>query len=229
MPLKRPDMNSVSQPALTPQVIFNPIRALPKNLFLYFLIGATALGGVLTRNFNETVGAFFLALFAGGFAWFFLLEIRLRYLRMKVNMQQLGTRYLRDFIGAEPRYIDTEAFQAGFAMTASGIAYHDKNIYAMQRGKAVKIPLRLVRSWQTTVKGYEQLHVAGGGITTGTITAHTQANLANKTARNAARRASGLFLEVADINYPSWQFCTTNTKVLQRWHEILTQASEGKI
>ena len=56
-----------------------------------------------------------------------------------------------------------------------------------------------------------------------------QVDAANNDDRRNAQMASGLTLETADIERPTWRVQTTGEALLTKWHEILTQMSEGRL
>lgn len=76
-----------------------------------------------------------------------------------------------------------------------------------------------IRSWRTNVQ--KPGRFVGGGL---------QGGAANALERSDAYRASGLFLEVRDIDFPEWQIVFSHKTMhqdLNRWAEIMRQTVDG--
>lgn len=133
------------------------------------------------------------------------------------------------FIGRPVKYINTIlAGNDGFDICGSGLAYENGVVYIMEKGLAAKIPWADIRNWSWSIDGYDTTTVYGGSLSNN-IAGNLQAAMENQNCQAAAVRASGFFIEVADIDYPRWQYQTVDQKVLTRWMEIFKQANEGKI
>lgn len=82
-----------------------------------------------------------------------------------------------------------------------------------------KYPVGKIRSirkhWETAVEV-----VGGSGMT------NLGVNMRNS---KKAKEASGIFISVADIDYPTWQLKFQNEKELDRVYEIFTQFMDGEL
>ncbi len=88
--------------------------------------------------------------------------------------------------------------------------------------RIAEIPLSLVREFSWEIPGYDR-------IVTTSMTAAVAFSFANAAAKSEAEQGSGLFVALADIEVPQWQFNSTNEGLLRKWHEILTQVSERRV
>ncbi len=130
-----------------------------------------------------------------------------------------------EFVGESPEHIDTSCAltrdKKGFVGT--GIAIKDDSIYFLDRGEIAKIPSRLIREWHLTIPGYTLIETRGGNAGDGVKDLEH-----NTTSFREAYDQSGLFVRVADVSKPVWQFTSRDKQVLDRWCEILTQVNERR-
>jgi hypothetical protein len=128
----------------------------------------------------------------------------------------------RAFIGHMPKHFDLGTTNVtGKGITGTGVAYADGTVYMLDQGVGAKIPLADIRVWRWEIPGHDR--VIGYGSERVAAALHTAA------AEAKARSNSGLFVSVKDVEHPEWHFRCDDKAVLDRWHEILTQASEGKL
>ena len=108
-------------------------------------------------------------------------------------------------------------------LAGSAIAWDGEALYIMDRGEAARIPLPLVREWRWEVTGAETLQ------TFGRVGAGMKLDVmeANMNASAAAYGTSGMFVTVADVGKPVWQFSTMEKGVLERWSEVLRQVTDA--
>ncbi|WP_315836140.1 hypothetical protein [Bradyrhizobium prioriisuperbiae] len=124
------------------------------------------------------------------------------------------------FIGGEPYYMDLDTYGKKGGTYADAVAIDAHNLYVLHEDNAVEIPWSMVRSWTIQAPGADR--VVGVGMTAAMTAASHNIEAAAK-----AHEASGLFVFVADVNHPKWQFRTADTTILRKWNEILTQRNEG--
>ncbi|MGO4523494.1 hypothetical protein AB4097_01385 [Microvirga sp. 2MCAF35] len=106
----------------------------------------------------------------------------------------------------------------------SAIGIGEGFLLILEKGKIAAIPFDAIRDCWWELPGYEQHTVYGTGA--GAIAASFQANAANSVARAHAYKNSGFFFKVQSIDYPLWQFHTTDQRLLRQWEEIIQQAFE---
>lgn len=126
-------------------------------------------------------------------------------------------------IGHMPKYIDVSvspSSQSGM-LTATGVAYEGHVLYLMEDGVLATIPFEDIRDWRWEIPGYETIKIIRG-----TQADRQIAGIENREARAKAALKSGMFINVKDVGRPEWHFMCDDAKLLKRWHEILTQASE---
>lgn len=135
-----------------------------------------------------------------------------------------------EFIGAKPQYINTSLIEVpglNSSIVGNGIAYHQGCLYILDKGVAAQIPWDDIRSYSWHIEGYNKTEMYGGGIRD--MGTKMQVGMDNAFAAMKAERASGMFIEVADIDRPVWHFQTADKALLNRWMEIFNQIKEGKI
>lgn len=116
--------------------------------------------------------------------------------------------------GAKPHYID-------IADQFSAIAIGDDKLFVVDRGLLGIIPFEQVYEWESEVVTASKEVVYGIGPAA--MAAQFGAGNRNNAAARQAANASGLFINVRDVDFPVWQFKTSNAGLLRRWHEILRQ------
>lgn len=129
-----------------------------------------------------------------------------------------------DYIGPNHKNIEHIEFNAVFnenGATIDGIAIIGSTLYMVEKGVAVTIPWSAIRSWTWSIEGYSEVKIYGGQPGT-----NHSASMDNARAEAEARKASGIFITVADVGKPVWQFTTTDKTVCERWMEILRQVNE---
>jgi hypothetical protein len=145
--------------------------------------------------------------------------------RLMPQVSEQARAAFSGFIGYKPKHFDVGWTQANGkrGITGTGVAYADRMLYMLDSGVAAKIPLADIREWRWEIPGYDKV------IGYGDAGARTSAAFHTAIAKAAARANSGLFVSVKDVEHPEWHFRCSDKAVLDRWHEILTQASEGKL
>lgn len=155
----------------------------------------------------------------------FLLIMGYLLIRFKL-LEPTVTRNSREaflrFVGTEPQYMDFATYAKKGWVYADAVAIDATNLYVLQEGKAVEIAWSKVRGWTIEAPGADKI-VAVGMAAAMTAASH------NITAAAKAHEASGLFIFIADVNYPKLQVRTADTTILRKWNEILTQRSEGRL
>jgi hypothetical protein len=134
---------------------------------------------------------------------------------------------LISYIGREPRYIDTDTMASadGKSLVGTGMAWDGEHLYVLDAGEVARIALPAIRSWNWNIEAAAQTKLYGKR-NAGTDLAVAADNM--REAANA-RKQSGFFITVADIDKPLWKFTTRAEAVLRRWAEILTQINEGRL
>ena len=153
------------------------------------------------------------------------------YLNARKRTRQVGGAakdFLRDFIGAETRFMDADcgAYGANLgSVTGTGIAYADGRLYVLEEGTGAEIPWSQVRSWSWEIEGWET--VASGGD----HAPDTSMCLVPKAQkpRIIAHRASGFTIVTRDLKKIEWRFATIDKAVCAKWSEILRQMNEGEL
>jgi hypothetical protein len=108
-----------------------------------------------------------------------------------------------------------------------GIAYKDRVVHLMTRGKVYSVPYSQVRTWEWKIRTPETIEVHGVGMQA--TAAQASANDSNINAAVRAFMQSGFFIQIADENNPMLQFHSSDESVLRKWQEIFNQIDEGKI
>ena len=152
--------------------------------------------------------------------------------RIMKSIAPLAKKALIEFIGSEPRYLDargtiTRNWQPPMA-AATGMAWDGLHIYIVDDGEVAKVPWNAIRTWSWKIEGFGTSRLIGANGPAGAV-AQAQNNAINANASAAAKRESGFFIEVADVDRPVMQFRTDDEKVLRRWQEIMTQINEGTL
>ena len=163
------------------------------------------------------------------FLWAFGLRIFLNIRTAKKilnKMEPIWTSGFKQHTGVTDR-ISVEGYFEDNKALVDGIAYKDKVVHLMTRGKVFSIPFSLIRQWEWKIRTAETLEVHGAGIQA--TVAQASVNDSNVNAAVKAFMQSGFFIQIADENYPVLQFHSYDEAVLRKWHEIFTQISEGKI
>lgn len=158
------------------------------------------------------------------FAYFIMRNNRI--ISMSHEMRRQVGKDFEAFVGKPVLHVDYAAVGSrrhANAITGTGIAYDGEDLYLLDDGIAARVPWHAVRSWQTHIAGYEQTKLHGGGAAS-----QFTNSVDNQEARARAYQKSGLFIRVADIEMPEWQFMTMDEKILNKWAEILTQIEEGR-
>jgi hypothetical protein len=163
------------------------------------------------------------------FLWAFGLRIFLNiHTAKKVlkKMEPIWTSGFKQHTGVTDR-ISVEGFFEDNKALVDGIAYKDKVVHLMTRGKVFSIPFSHIRKWEWKIRTPETVEIHGAGLQA--TAAQASANDSNVNAAVKAFMQSGFFIQVADENNPVLQFHSYDEAVLRKWHEIFTQISEGKI
>lgn len=179
-------------------------------------------------------GVFGLVLASGFFVAFRQRQMVTSSNRIMRDLGPQARKAMLGFIGAEPKYLDARGVVTRDwnppKATGSGIAVHGGNLYIMDDGEIAKVPWSLVREWVWKVEGYSSPSVRIAGAPPGQAArAQMRTNATTMNASAAAKRDSELFLTVADVEKPQWQFRTDDGGVLRKWNEILTQMMEGRL
>ena len=138
------------------------------------------------------------------------------------KIQTKTRKALEDYIGQKPDYLNSSISRhEDNDITFSGTAIASLNdiIYIVDHGVVAKINWDDIRKWGWRTAAYEKF--SGVGLS-GTL----NANIANSNTKADAYVDSGFFIEVKDVDKPSWQFMCDDQNVLKRWNEILTQMDE---
>ena len=136
--------------------------------------------------------------------------------------------FLRDFVGAEPRFMDAACGPYGAnlgSVTGAGIAYADGRLYVLEEGTAAEIPWPQVRSWSYDIRGWETVE---GGADHDPVTPMCLVHKAQRP-RIVAHRASGFTIVTRDVGKNEWRFATIDKAVCTKWMEILRQMNEGEL
>jgi len=113
---------------------------------------------------------------------------------------------------------------ATMAGDSSGIAISPQHRLVLlrdTRGQEKQYPFDAIRGWKTNFQ--ESVRVQGAGTGMAGLSAIGAANAMNRDARRLNQKASGLFIELKDIDFPVWRVGFQSQEVQNRWHEILTQ------
>lgn len=134
---------------------------------------------------------------------------------------------LINFIGRNPKYLDVSFDVKPDGIGGSAIAYDQGYVYLMQRGIAAKVPWGKIRSWKWEVPGYSQIIDLGNPMSSESVVTGIRLNAKNQEAFAKAFKNSGFFVEISDIENPSWQFTSNDVNVLKKWFEIFNQLNEN--
>lgn len=109
-------------------------------------------------------------------------------------------------------------FRHAWLGTAIAVDPHARKVAMISRGVSKVYSFDDVRRYRWSIQrgGY----VPGGGF---------EAAMANRRNNGEKRRNTGMFLEMRDIDHPSWQILFHRESDLKRWFEILSQAFEGQL
>jgi hypothetical protein len=127
------------------------------------------------------------------------------------------------FVGATPDFVDTGVFRYDDGFRGTGIACRDGNVFLMQDGHAIEVPLNDVRDWSYAIHEPVLLASSRADIRTSTLLLHH--NLAS--AYDAARR-SGVTVRIDSVESPAWLFTTSDAATCERWMLILDRMQAGK-
>ena len=104
-----------------------------------------------------------------------------------------------------------------------GLNERDKTITLINRKNFKTYPFDDVRKWETISAK------SGKMVGVGSMTALIGAAEANSLAKHQARKSSGLFVTVRDIDDPVWHINIIDEREQARWMEILNQfINEGR-
>ena len=188
-------------------------------------VGVIVVCGVLVSTGKGPAMLLALALFCFTMFGFLVIHAWVGRMAQDSAVHQARQRFHK-FIGHDGVLWDVGPASADKGVTASGLAFDpaSKTTYVLDRGRAAEIPWSAIRRWRWVIEGYGTVMAItmNPGVSQG-VAAH------NMDSRAAAARASGFFIECADVDYPEWQFQCTDRAKLTRWHEIFTQANEGRL
>lgn len=113
-----------------------------------------------------------------------------------------------------------EGYAYAFHSGGTGIAISpDRRVLKLKKGRASKeYAFSDVRAWEGTLQSGGMAVHGGSGFTGATNVA--AANLGQTLAN---RRASGLFVQVRDIDNPEWRVAMLDKREQAKWMEILRQ------
>ena len=212
---------------LVRQVLLEPVPISIWGQAWVLLVPVFLLDLVLMMAFNGSVVLFtvlFVILFVlalGGGGFVILARRTERALSKEVIAKTKSA--LEAYAGLPLQAADYSVAVAGKrGLAGSAIAWDGKAIYVVDRGEVVRIPPPLVREWRWEITGSNRVQTFGS-VNTGT---QLQVQHANMDASAAAYATSGLFVTVADVGKPVWQFTSRNRADLERWHEVLHQLTE---
>jgi len=176
----------------------------------------------------QSRGAFFVSMMLFLFALFgsVIIHAFLSHWMATKAVRQARERF-RAFVGRDVPYFDIEGAKASpKGLTATAIAFDpaSKTTFMLDQGQAVEIPWSAVRRWRWHIDGHTTSYTASASP----VATHTT-QVANINSRAEARIGSGFFLEVADVDFPEWQYQSVDKRKLNRWHEIFTQVAEGRL
>ena len=148
----------------------------------------------------------------------------IRSLVLYISMKSEAEERIRAAIGRAPLRMEATASKLPDSprIGASGIAWDGDRLYIMEAGELATIPWSDVRSWTWRIPGYSKSVAYGGGLNTA-----AQVWNENASAQVEAAANSGFFVQVADLDRPTWHFQCSDRRVLERWYEILNQIKEG--
>lgn len=117
-----------------------------------------------------------------------------------------------------------------YCLDNTGIAFDlDNDKVLLLEGGVRKIyPRDEIRSAESSVEGAQEWYYSGGDLVHKAF-GKLNAALENRVERRKAFDQSGIFIQVADIQHPVWQIKFSDTKLLQRYAEILRQYFEGTL
>lgn len=149
--------------------------------------------------------------------------------RKTKRTKQEAERFLRDFIGREPQFIDCGTGGAGtnlMEITGTGIAYADGRLYVLDQGVAAEIPWSQVRSWNWNILGWTSDEGPEAHAPDSTPMVEITRN---SVGRITAHRNSGFTIVTKDIHKTDWRFTTIDSAVCKKWMEILRKMDEGAL
>ena len=182
-------------------------------VLLLFVIGGGLLSALVAKSRRRSaigfgiLGAIFGVIpFIG---WFFLLPMLLLTMKEGDDGSEISTAAKTFAKGAQYAY-------AGGG-TAIAVDTTRKIVRLKDGGWATKeYPFSEIREWRTNLSTGGQ--VLGYGLHAG-----SQAMGHNARVERENRKASGLFVQVRDIDHPEWRIDMPNEKSQRRWMEILRQ------
>jgi hypothetical protein len=143
------------------------------------------------------------------------------------QMEEQGRRAVEEKAGrAMEFWVGDLAFPPSNTEGApTGLGWDGERLHVLSEGRLASFPPSLVRSW----KSYVDPHVPNVPFTwRGPVDKmYAQAQAAAQALRQElyARRRSGLFVYVRDINRPEWRIETTDTTKLAQMAELLAQVA----
>lgn len=142
------------------------------------------------------------------------------------SMQPKWEEEFKTHTGVSDRVSVSGYFEDGKSQV-DGIAYKDRVVHLMTRGKVYSVPYSQVRTWEWKIRTPETVEVHGAGMQA--TAAQASANNSNINAAVRAFMQSGFFIHIADENNPMLQFHSSDESVMRKWQEIFNQIDEGKI
>ncbi len=225
----------VAETAAVTRDLYQGRQPLPRpKLLLYTLAVAIGAWAVLRHSLRVAPldGFCFAALITAGF--YVLAKHRLG-LSYQAEVVRDGRAALLPFLQNAPVHLDLAAVPSmtrrGPVVTGAG--FDGAWLYIVEDGVAARIPGALIRKWQWAIETYQSQEVRVNVSVNGGVVSPAVPDFARSAAITRglvmAKLASGLTVQVADVSKPSWRFTTDDRAVLEKWHEILTQVSEGKL
>ncbi len=209
-------------------------KPLPRPRLLRYTVGFAVLAWVALRQSSSFSGlaVTILTMFAT------LLFYRIAQSRLALfhrgKVIEDGRNALLPFLEGRPLHLDLDAMpsQTRRGAVATGAAYDGHWLYVIEEGTAARIPFSKVRKWRWNIETYKDPKLHVNVSVNGATPTPSLPDLLHREAVDGwvrARLASGLTVQVADVGKPAWRFTTDDRRVLERWHEILTQMREGTL
>ena len=120
-------------------------------------------------------------------------------------------------------FAEISAIKGKSGLTATGIAWDGENLIVIDAGELGIIPVPRIRNWKWSIAG--RTHHSAASLNPGY---QMQARIANEEEAAKQYVESGLFINVIDLEKPTWHVMTTDKAILERWNELLTQIDEGQ-
>lgn len=194
-------------PASTDRAVYWIVGLIAAPLFIANIPLAGSVPYFLRANGGWIIAAFWLA------AAFVFADLFNRKSDQRRNGLNLA---ISTFGGGTPAYVDV------FDNAKKAIALGRAHLLIINRSRLLLIPFSIIRGWEYRLEGHDREVVYGIGPAV--LAASIQASGRNAAAKKAAEQASGLFVHIADVDFPTVQFQSADIRFLERWHEILTQA-----